>query len=217
MVFSDEQVREVKKQILMQVKDYPEDKRNAIEAQIDAMDAEELESFVKEQMGRPQGGGGQERGGGSQKGIFRMISDGEVPSRKVAESKDAIAVLDIRPVTKGHCVIIPKNAVGDLRVLPSSIFSLAKILGKKIVSKLNASNIEIQTEKKFGEVIINVIPVYDSPVSLNSKRYEASEEELDEVKKKISIIKKIKKEKIIKTTAKSNLRENIVKLKRPIP
>lgn len=214
MVFSDEQVREVKKQILEQIKGYPEERKREIEAQIDAMGAEELESFVREQNTRSQGG--QERGSGSQKGVFRMIVDGDMSSRKVAESKEAIAVLDIKPVTKGHCVIIPKNTVGDLRILPSSIFSLAKILGKKIVSKLNAANIEIQTEKKFGEVIVNVIPVYDSPVSLNSKRYDASEEELDEVKKKISIVK-VKKEKIIKKTAKSNLRENIVKLKRPIP
>ena len=216
MVFSEEQVREVKKQILTQVKDYPEDKRKAIEAQIDAMDAEELESFVKEQMSRPQGGGQGRGEGSSQKGIFRMIVDGDVSSKKVAESKDAVAVLDIRPITKGHSIIVPKNAVGDLRALPSSIFSLAKTLGKKIVSKLNASNIEIQTEKKFGEVVVNVIPVYDSPVSLNSQRYEAKEEELSEVSKKISIIK-VKKEKVVKKMKTTGQKENIVKLKRPIP
>jgi len=214
MVFSKEHIQEIKKQILAQVQDYPEDKRKAIEAQIDAMSAEELESFVKEQMIRSKE---QEKGESKlHKGIFRMIVDGDVYSRKVAENKDAIAFLEIKPITKGHCIIIPKKAVGDSKVLPLSVFSLAKAIGKKIENKLEASDIEIQTEKKFGEVIINVIPVYNSQVSLNSQRYEAPEEELDDVKKKISIIK-IKKEKIIKKIAKSNLREDIVKLKRPIP
>lgn len=215
MVLDEEKVNEARKQILEHVrKQTPKDKLAEVESQIEAMGPEQIEMLWQDWASRAQGIG-QERGG-SQKGIFRTIVDGDVFSRKVAENKEAIAVLDIRPITKGHCVIIPKNAVGDLRVLSSSIFSLAKSLGKRIVAKLGASNIEIQTEKKFGEVIVNVIPVYDSPVSLNSQRYEASDGEMDEVKKKISIIKKIRREKVVKKTVKQG-QGNIVKLRRPVP
>ncbi len=40
--------------------------------------------------------------------IFTRIINGEIPCYKVAENQDFIAFLDIRPMTKGHTLVVPK-------------------------------------------------------------------------------------------------------------
>jgi histidine triad (HIT) family protein len=41
--------------------------------------------------------------------IFCKIAKGEIPCYKVYEDKDFLAFLDIHPLNKGHCLIIPKK------------------------------------------------------------------------------------------------------------
>ena len=43
--------------------------------------------------------------------IFCKIIDGEIPSHKVYEDENMIAILDANPVSKGHTLVIPKNHV----------------------------------------------------------------------------------------------------------
>lgn len=195
-----EQVEEIKKQIFEQVKDYPQEKKREIEEQIEKMTPDELEAFVREQMSRQ---GGAQQGQARQqpsKGIFRMIIDDEIPSRKIDENKFAVAVVSVRPVSKGHVLVIPKKPVADANTMPSQALSLAKKISRKIAAKLETSSTEIQTQKLFGEMVINIIPVYDKPANINSPSYEAGEVELDEVFKLLRVVKKprvirIKKEK----------------------
>ena len=58
--------------------------------------------------------------------------------------------------------------------------------------KLKAKNIKVAPELKFGEVIINLIPIYDKELSLESERSSPSEEELDSLEKELK--KEVKKE-----------------------
>jgi len=211
MVYTAEQVVEVKRQILEQTKNLPEGQRQQIEEQINKMSPEELEEFVKQQMAA--GGGKQGEGQAPQKGIFRMIVDGDIPSSKVNENNDAVVVVSKRAVSKGHVLVIPKKPVGDANSMPASVFSLAKAVGKKMGTKLKCKSTEIQSENAFGEIVVNVIPVYDKPVSLSSERYEASEEEMAEIYKKLKVVKKPKIERI---KAKPKKLE-VLKLRRRIP
>lgn len=41
--------------------------------------------------------------------IFAKIVSGELPAFKVAESNDYLAFLDVRPLTEGHVLVIPKK------------------------------------------------------------------------------------------------------------
>ena len=41
--------------------------------------------------------------------IFCKIAAGEIPSRKIYEDKDLIAIMDLSPTSKGHSLIIPKE------------------------------------------------------------------------------------------------------------
>jgi len=40
--------------------------------------------------------------------IFSKIVSGEIPCYKVAETNDYLAFLDVRPLTAGHTLVIPK-------------------------------------------------------------------------------------------------------------
>ena len=43
--------------------------------------------------------------------IFTRIINGEIPCYRVAENDDFIAFLDIRPIVKGHTLVIPKKEI----------------------------------------------------------------------------------------------------------
>lgn len=208
MVVTDENIEEIKAQILQQTKHLPEEQRAEIEEQINSMSAEELELFVKDQMSRQT----------SAKGVYRMIIDGEIPAKKIYENGDFVCAVEIKPITKGHLIIIPKKAAGTAKDIPASAFEYAKEISDKIVNELGAKGVEIQSEFKFAEAILNIIPVYDKPVTTSSPRYDASEEELAEVYEKLKDKPKpvvIKKEHLVKEEG--EVKSEIVKLKRKIP
>ncbi|MBW2994047.1 HIT domain-containing protein, partial [Candidatus Woesearchaeota archaeon] len=41
--------------------------------------------------------------------IFCKIEKGEVPAKKIYESKYFFAILDAHPIVEGHCLLIPKR------------------------------------------------------------------------------------------------------------
>jgi len=202
MPLTPEQVQELKKQLRTQVQNLPEVQKKAAQQQIDEMSDEAIESMLEQQKSKEP-----------QKPIFRAVIGGDVPSKKIDENKDSIAVLDIRPISKGHTIIILKSAVTSVKAIPTPAFALAKKISKKLQSKLKATSVEIQTESKFGEIILNIIPIYDKPLNLSSPRIEMSEEELFKIQRKLATIKKPKVIKLDKKPKNSN----IIKLKRRIP
>jgi histidine triad (HIT) family protein len=122
-----------------------------------------------------------------------------VNSYKIDENKEAIAVLDINPISKGHIIIIPKKHITSAEELPKQAFSLAKKISKKLKSKLKPKNIKIGNSSFMNHEIINILPVYTSE-SLNSEKKQAKPEELEELKKILETIPKkpAKKRKIKK-------------------
>ena len=68
---------------------------------------------------------------------FRLIVSGEIPSYKIDENKDALAVLEINPVSKGHVILIPKKNVFESEKIPQSLFDKKNL--KKNKRKTQAS------------------------------------------------------------------------------
>src|SRR3989344_7136810 len=200
MPLTPEQVQELKEQLKQEVQHLPEQQRQAAELQIENMSAETIETMLKQQQSRE-----------GQKTIFRMIADKEVSAHQVEENDAAIAVLDINPISRGHTLVIPKQSVADITSMPPSALELAKRSASLIKEKLAAKEAEIQPEKKFGEVIIHIIPIYDAPLSLSSPRQKASESELGQTLAKI----KEQKPEVIKIVKDST--EQAVQLPRRIP
>jgi histidine triad (HIT) family protein len=55
--------------------------------------------------------------------VFCKIVRGEIPSAVVLETDDAVAFLDIRPVNKGHVLLVPRAHHADLSELPEPLAS----------------------------------------------------------------------------------------------
>lgn len=55
--------------------------------------------------------------------IFTKIINREIPAHIVAENDMAIAFMDIRPLQKGHTLVVPKVEVDKLFDLPSDVYN----------------------------------------------------------------------------------------------
>jgi len=73
--------------------------------------------------------------------IFCNIIEGKAPCYKIYEDELSMAILDINPFSKGHCLVIPKRHVPWWHELSeeenSSLFRVAKIVAEKMMKALN--------------------------------------------------------------------------------
>lgn len=113
--------------------------------------------------------------------IFCLIASEKIAGYKISEIPEAVAVLEINPVSKGHTMVLPKEHL-QLKEMKSKIILFAQKLASQLKEKLNSKDIEIATVDFQGHGIINLIPVYNDE-SISSERYKASPEELQEVQK----------------------------------
>ena len=64
--------------------------------------------------------------------IFTRIVKGEIPAYKVAETDDFLAFLDIRPLAKGHTLVIPKQEVDYLFALPDQLYVGLHVFAREV-------------------------------------------------------------------------------------
>lgn len=58
--------------------------------------------------------------------IFAKILRGEIPSHKIYEDADTLAIMDVMPMADGHCLVIPK--AGSRNLLDADPTVLAKVM-----------------------------------------------------------------------------------------
>lgn len=105
-MLTEEQTQQIKEQLVKQISEnFPEDKKDFAIEQVNSMNSEELEDFIKQNQASSQEEG---------KCIFCSIISGEVPSYKIGENEKAIAVLEINPISEAHALIIPKEHKGEV-------------------------------------------------------------------------------------------------------
>ena len=79
--------------------------------------------------------------------IFCRIVDGEIPSYKVYEDEDFLAFLDIRPVNKGHCLVIPKQHFVRVTDMPDQLLArelpLVKMIAQALVQATGISDFDL--------------------------------------------------------------------------
>lgn len=102
--------------------------------------------------------------------VFCKIIGGQIPSFKVGENKDMIAILDIKPNTHGHTLILSKEHVKNARDMPPPLWTgmmeLAKSIGEKQIQVLGAGgfNLFMNNESVAEQIImhahVHVIPRY---------------------------------------------------------
>lgn len=71
--------------------------------------------------------------------IFCRIVRGSLPSTKIFENESMVALMDIKPITKGHVLVIPKKHVELLTELDDHLVGQMFIMGKKVASALKSS------------------------------------------------------------------------------
>ena len=124
--------------------------------------------------------------------IFCKIIKGEIPCHKIYEDDDFIAFLDIRPLNKGHTLIIPKKHIRWVYEVENhgEYWNVAKKLANAIVKCLEPLYVMFIT---FGTEVphahIHVVPRYENDghpglVSLSNVK-EISETEMKEIVEKI--------------------------------
>ena len=184
MPLTTEQIKNLKEQLSKQISHLSGEQKAKAQTQIDSLSPEALELMLKQSQQK------EKTSKKSEKPIFRQIVDKDTPSVIIDQNKKAIAVLDIFPISQGHTIIIPIEAARTSINIPAQAMALAKKIAKRLSTKLKASSVQILTETKFGETIINVLPSYETPLNLSSPRSEAKQEVLEKIAVKLKPIKK---------------------------
>jgi len=173
-MLSGEQTARIKEQILKQIENFPEDKKEIAKQQIESMSPEEIEEFVKKNK--------LVSGQGEQECIFCSINEGRIHSYKLEENKFATAIFEINPISRGHILIIPKKHESFKKEVPKRLEAFAKKISKKVKTKLKPQKVEIHPANLFGHGILNILPIYENE-NIDSERHKASSEEIEELKK----------------------------------
>ncbi len=68
--------------------------------------------------------------------VFTRIVTGELPAAKVYEDGLTLAFLDIRPATRGHTLVIPKDEYTDLYDMPPELLSAVATTTQKVAQAI---------------------------------------------------------------------------------
>ncbi len=100
--------------------------------------------------------------------LFCKIVQGEIPSFKIYEDAQTLAILDVAPVNKGHALVIPKQHYVSILDTPEDILIPTIRTIKKVAVALTkyseGVNITENVNKAGGQIInhlhFHVIPRY---------------------------------------------------------
>jgi histidine triad (HIT) family protein len=98
--------------------------------------------------------------------IFTRIVNGEIPCHKIAETEEYFAFLDIRPMAKGHTLVIPKKEVDYIFDLEDAQLTGLHLFAKKVAKALES----VVPCKRIGIAVIGIeVPhVHIHLIPLNS-------------------------------------------------
>lgn len=132
--------------------------------------------------------------------VFCKIAKGEIPSVRVLENEKVFVFLDINPLAKGHCLIIPKqhfDNIFDINVeILKEIVETARELAEKVKNNLGAAGVNLvnasgkSAEQSVFHFHLHLIPRYENDnLEMNkwwqSKTQKPSQEELKKIAEKI--------------------------------
>jgi len=104
--------------------------------------------------------------------IFCKIANGEIDSAKVWESEKVFAFLDVSPLTKGHCLVIPKDHFENIFDIDEGVLkeivSTAKNISNKMKNSLGAAGVNLvnasgkTAEQSVFHFHLHVVPRYEN-------------------------------------------------------
>ncbi|MGO9351018.1 MAG: HIT family protein [Mycobacterium sp.] len=73
--------------------------------------------------------------------VFCAIVAGEGPAIRIYEDEDYLAILDIRPFTRGHTLVIPRRHTIDLTDTPPETLAEMMTIGQRIARAARATEL----------------------------------------------------------------------------
>lgn len=101
--------------------------------------------------------------------IFCKIINGEISGKKVFEDDTVMVIMDVNPVSNGHCLVIPKVHYQDLYDIDiktlNHILKIARDVSKILMEKLSCDGVTlVQNNGSVQEVKhfhLHLIPKYE--------------------------------------------------------
>lgn len=127
--------------------------------------------------------------------IFCKIVEGEIDSAKVFEDSDVLVFLDVNPLTKGHCLVVPKKHFENIfdidKDILQKIIVTAKDISIRIKNNLQADGIRLSqsngkiAHQEIMHLHVHVIPRYkDDGIVMNDHgRAQPLKVDIEELKK----------------------------------
>lgn len=127
--------------------------------------------------------------------VFCKIIQGDIPSVKVYEDDDVLAILDISQATKGHTLVLPKKHYENILDIPTpeylKVMEKTKELASKITSRLSAKgcNILNNCNEIAGQTVmhfhVHIIPRYEENEIIINFKDHSQEIDLKAIQKKL--------------------------------
>ncbi len=109
-------------------------------------------------------------GTGKDKGcIFCEIVAGDLPCYRIYEDELSLAILDVNPFSKGHCLAVPKRHVPWWHELTpdenASLFRVAKVVAEKMMTALQPDFVCMYARgRRIPHTHIFLVPTYSGDV-----------------------------------------------------
>jgi len=108
-------------------------------------------------------------GGNEKSCIFCDIAGGKTPCYKICEDDLSLAILDINPFSKGHCLVLPKRHVPWWHELTeaenTSLFRMAKKVTEKMMKALNPDFVCMYVRgRRIPHTHVFLVPTYSGDV-----------------------------------------------------
>ena len=115
--------------------------------------------------------------------IFTRIIGGEIPARFVYSDSDCVAFLDVRPLARGHCLVVPRDEIDQWTDLSPSqaahLTEVAHAVGKVQKRLLSPARIGLMIAGfEVPHVHVHVVPM-NSMADLDFSRADASPDPAD--------------------------------------
>ena len=101
--------------------------------------------------------------------IFCDIIEGKAHNYRIFEDELSLAILDINPFSRGHCMVIPKRHVPWWHELSgeenASLFAVARAVAEKMIAALNPDFVCIYARgRRIPHTHIFLVPTYKGDV-----------------------------------------------------
>lgn len=122
--------------------------------------------------------------------IFSKIIAGEIPCFRIAENEEFFSFLDVRPMQKGHVLVVPKNEIDYLFDMDSELYQQFFLFAKQVADALKKA----VPCKKVGMAVvglevphahIHLVPLNEVGDMVFGKQLDVSKEEMEKIAKEI--------------------------------